>query len=187
MIVYFSMLDTESDRDVFRKLYEENRQMLFGIAYDILRNKADAEDAVHTCFLRVADNFAKYRHKPYVALVKLCCTIVRHAATDIAREYQKKTTINNEMSDLMLEIPDIMPDIPDQLIEQYEGHLITQALFQLEEDERDFLVLQYIWELKPKVIGELLGMSSGAVRKKMLKCRNKLAKILEGKEYEGLR
>lgn len=187
MIVYLSMLETESDRDVFRKLYEENGHMLFGIANGILHNKADAEDAVHTCFLRVAENFAKYRHRPYVSLVKLCCIVVKRTATDITREYEKKASFVNEVTDWEDDVADRAPDIPDQLIQKYDRHLITQALFQLEEDEREFLGLQYVLELKPKVIGELLGMSSGAVRKKMLKCRNKLAKILEGKEYEGLR
>lgn len=187
MILYLSMLETESDRDVFQKLYEENRQKLFCIADKILRNEADAEDAVHTCFLKVADKFAEYRHQPYVNLVRLSCTITRHAATDIAREYEKKGNFTSEVHQGEDDVPDISPDILDQLIERHDKHLITQAVMQLKMEEREFLHLQYGLELKPRVIGELLGMTPEIVRKKIFRCRRRLAKILEDDEYEGLR
>ena len=187
MIVYFSMLETDSDRDVFQKLYDENRQKLYYIAYKILHHEADAEDAVHTCFVKMATNYARYRHLPYEDLVKLCCTIVRHTATDTCREYAKKGIFYDEVGQGEGQVPDILPDVLDQLIERYENDLIVQALMKLTEEEREFLHLQYGLGLKPKDIATLLEMPPQAVRKKMLRCRNKLAKILEGKEYECLR
>lgn len=187
MIVYFSMLEDASDRDVFQKLYDENKQMLYHIAFKILHNEADAEDAVHTCFVKMAESFARYRHLPYDDLVKLCCTIVRHTATDIGREYAKKTFYHDEMGQGEDQVPDMSPDILDQMIERYEKHLIKQALMELTEDERELLYLQYGLGLKPKEIATLLDKPPQAVRKKMMRCRNKLAKILEGEDYECLR
>ena len=187
MIVYLSMLETDSDRDVFQKLYDENRQKLYYIAYKILHHEADAEDAVHTCFVKMAEHFAKYRHLPYEDLVKLCCTIVRHTATDTTREYAKKGIFYDGVGQGEDQIPDVLPDVLDQLIERCENDLIMQALMHLTEEEREFLNLQYGLGLKPKDIGSLLGMPSQAVRKKMLRLRNKLAKVLEGEEYECLR
>lgn len=187
MIVYLSMLETDSDRDVFRKLYDENRQKLYYIAFKILHHEADAEDAVHTCFVKMAEHFAKYRHLPYDELVKLCCTIVRHAATDTAREYAKKGYPLDEEGFGEGHVLDQLPDVLDQMIERFENDLIMQALMQLTEDEREFLHLQYGLGLKPKDIATLLGMPPTAVRKKMLRLRNKLAKVLEGEEYECLR
>lgn len=187
MIVYFSMLEDDFDRDVFQKLYDENRQMLYHIAFKILQNEADAEDAVHTCFVKMAERFAKYRYLPYDDLVKLCCTVVRNAANDIGREYAKKTFYHDEMGQGEDRIPDDNPDMLDQLIKRYEQHLIKQALMELTEEERELLYLQYGLELKPKDIAILLDKPPQAVRKKMMRCRNKLAKILEGKDYECLR
>lgn len=185
--MYFSMLETDSDRDVFQKLYDENRQKLYYIAFKILHNEADAEDAVHTCFLKMAEYFARYRHLPYEDLVKLCCTIVRHAATDTSREYTKKGLLYDEIGYGEGQVPDMTPDVLDQLIERYENDLITQALMTLTKEEREFLNLQYGLGLKPKDIASLLDMPPQAVRKKMLRLRNKLAKVLEGEEYECLR
>lgn len=185
--MYLSMLETDSDRDVFQKLYDENRQKLYFIAYKILHHEADAEDAVHTCFVKLADHFARYRHLPYGDLVKLCCTIVRHAATDTAREYAKKGNFYGEDGSGEDQLSDLSPDVLDQIIVRYENDLIMHALMQLTEEEREFLHLQYALDFKPKEIASLLGMPPQAVRKKMLRCRHKLAKILEGEKYECLR
>ncbi len=187
MIAYLSMLETDSDRDVFQKLYDENRQKLYYIALQILRNEADAEDAVHTCFVKLAETFAKYCHLPYEELARLCRTIVRNAANDTAREYKKKGNFYDEAGLGECQIPDCAPDVLDQLIARFENDLIMQALMCLTEDEREFLYLQYGLGLKPKEIALLLDKPSSAIRKKMLRCRHKLAKILEGEEYESLR
>lgn len=187
MIVYLSMLEGDSDRDIFQKLYDENRQKLYYIAYKILHHEADAEDAVHTCFVKMATKFARYRHLPYEDLVKLCCAIVRHTATDTCREYAKKGIFYDEVGQGEGQIQDTAPDVLEQVIMRFENDLIMQALMQLTEEEREFLNLQYGLGLKPKEIATLLDMSSQAVRKKMMRCRNKLAKVLEGEEYECLR
>jgi len=184
MIVYVSMLENSSDQDVFQKLYDENRQKLYHIAYKILHNEADAEDAVHTCFVKLAAKFAKYRHLPYENLVMLCNTIVKNAAKDIAREYTKETHFYDEFGLGECQIADAAPDVLEQLIQQYDSDLIMQALMELTEEEREFLMLQYVLEQKPKDIAKLLDMPPQAVRKKMLRCRQKLAKVLEGKNYE---
>lgn len=184
MIVYVSMLESNSDKDVFQKLYDENRQKLYRTAYKILHNEADAEDAVHTCFVKLAANFAKYRHLPYENLVMLCTTIVKNAANDIHREYAKETHFYDEDGLGECHAAVTTPDVLDQLIKQYDSDLIIQALMELTEEERELLTLQYGLEQKPKDIAKLLDIPPHAVRKKMLRCRHKLARILEGKNYE---
>ena len=61
MIIYLNMLETEDDRDVCQKLYEENKQRLFRIANKILQNTADAEDVVQICFSKIIGDFDDYR------------------------------------------------------------------------------------------------------------------------------
>jgi len=185
MVMYLSVLETESDRDVFQRLYEENRQKLYYIARKRLQSEADAEDAVHTCFLKIAEKFADYRYQPYENLVRIACVAVRHASTDILRKYQKKASFTDETV-ICGDIPDVAPDVLEQLIGKVEQSLVAQALMELTEEERDILNLQYGMGLKPKAVGKMLGISSEAVRKKTLRCRNKLAKILEDKGYESL-
>ena len=187
MVIFLEMLETETDREVFRKLYEENKQMLFYIANQILKNETDAEDAVQTCFLKMAENFEKYKLQPYENLVRLCCTTVRNAATDIARERKKFKSIDDGNISWEDTIPDKSADILEQLIEKSDQLLVIKAVMQLSAEEREYMYLKYVMNIKPKDIGELLDKESTFIRKKLFLCRKKLADILDNKEYECLR
>jgi hypothetical protein len=46
MIVYLSMIDTPEDRSKFERLYIEYRDIMYHVAFKILQNEHDAEDAV---------------------------------------------------------------------------------------------------------------------------------------------
>lgn len=54
MIIYLAAIDAPEDRDTFVTLYETYRNLMFHVAHQILRNEADAEDAVHDAFVTVA-------------------------------------------------------------------------------------------------------------------------------------
>ncbi len=179
----FHGLETEADKEVFRTLYELEGQKLYHIAQKILHNETDAEDAVHAGFLRLADRFGEYRHLSYENMVKLVSVIVKNTARDITREYGRKGEFNEEDGFGEESVMSSAPDVLEELIARYEQELLTEALQELTEKERELLMLQYGIGLKPKEIAEIFGVTSAIVRKKMLKCRKKLAGILEKGEY----
>ncbi|MBQ8815901.1 MAG: sigma-70 family RNA polymerase sigma factor [Lachnospiraceae bacterium] len=178
-----SSSETRSDKEIIQKLYIENKQKLYYLAWKILRNETDAEEAVHICFLKLTERFERYRKQPYENLVKLCTTIVKHAAADIVREGERKAYFDDGININELDVPDAEPDVLEQLINDYENQRVTEAMMQLPEKERELLALQYELGLKPKEIGELLGVSSAIVRKRMLRSRNKFASILREMEF----
>ena len=45
--MYMSFIDSEDDREKFEIIYHEYRKRMFSVAYSILHNNEDAEDAVH--------------------------------------------------------------------------------------------------------------------------------------------
>ena len=65
MIVYLQMLETEEDRAAFEQLYLTYRSLMYRIAYGILRNQQDAEDAVHQAFLSMIGGFKKIKAIPH--------------------------------------------------------------------------------------------------------------------------
>ncbi len=178
------MLETEEDKVIFHRLYKENRQKLYFIAWRILHNETYAEDAVHAGFLKLANTFGRYRQQPYVNLVKICSITVRNAAIDITRENEKKYNFWDENGKDGDNIADATPDILDELIAKQERSVVAEALMELEEEERELIYLQYTAGMKPKEIGKMLNMTSAAIRKKTFYSRNKLARILESKGYK---
>ena len=47
MLIYMMMIDSEEDRSKFEKIYLKYRKLMHTVAYKILRNHEDTEDAVH--------------------------------------------------------------------------------------------------------------------------------------------
>lgn len=187
MIMYVNILESDADKIAFQKFYEENNRLFFNLARRILHNTEDAEDAVQTCFLKIAEKYDRYCHQSKENMVRLGCTVVKHIAIDIVREKKMTMAFTNESFSWEDKVLDEAPDILDQLIEKTDRGLITQAIMRLSEDERNYLYLRYVLNLKPKEMGELFDMKASAVRKKLYQCRSKLAVILEGDEYECLR
>ena len=62
-IMYMSLVD-DDDLPQFEKLYEKYRQQLYAIAYSILNNEQDAEDAVQIAFQNIANDFKKISQIP---------------------------------------------------------------------------------------------------------------------------
>jgi hypothetical protein len=45
LFFYYTLLDTDDDKDQFSELYLKHRQDMYAVAYSILHNREDAEDA----------------------------------------------------------------------------------------------------------------------------------------------
>ena len=53
-MIYMALVDDE-DLPKFEQLYKNYRQQLYAIAYSILNNEQDAEDAVQTAYINIAN------------------------------------------------------------------------------------------------------------------------------------
>ena len=54
MLCYLAMIETEEERSKFEKIYIQYRRLMYSVAFRVLNNSEDAEDAVHTAFIRIA-------------------------------------------------------------------------------------------------------------------------------------
>ena len=59
-----SMINDETDKELVRSLYEANEQLMYNVAYNILHNRTDAEDAVRSEERRVGKE-CRSRWSPY--------------------------------------------------------------------------------------------------------------------------
>ena len=60
MLIYLQMIETPEDRSKFETLYEEYRDVMYAVAFKILCNNMDAEDALHQAFVNIAENMEKF-------------------------------------------------------------------------------------------------------------------------------
>ena len=55
-MIYLQLIESEDDKFKFEKIYKKYRNLMFYVAFNLLGNEQDAEDAVHAAFLKVAEN-----------------------------------------------------------------------------------------------------------------------------------
>lgn len=53
LLIYLAMVDSDEEKDLVEKLYNTYKSTLFNICFAIVRNRTDAEDAVHDTFIRL--------------------------------------------------------------------------------------------------------------------------------------
>ena len=155
------MRKTPEDRAVIQRLYQENAQNLYFIAWQIVQNEAKAEDAVYTCFRKLTEDFALCRNQDYENLERLCVILVRNAAAKMVDGHdgggRKVKGHNRDVSDACMD----------------------RAVRKLDEDEKHLLYLKHVMQLGLKKIGILLDMEPKEIEKKLFACREKIRAALE--------
>ena len=178
-----AMALADTGEDTLETAVRENARLVYRIAYSVLRNHYDAEDAAQEAFLRVL----RYGRK--LANVRDPKTWLARIAWRVAVERRKK-----------------LPEIPLQEAEAGRaGVQLRSQLVSAEEDVlgremagvfealilalparlRDVLTLSTIQELAPAEIAEVLGTSESSVRSRIFRGRQilkeKLAALLQSK------
>ena len=97
LAIYLSMLETNEEKNQFEQLYIKYKQDMYAVAYGILKNKEDAEDAVHQSFLKIADNFSKVSQIPCHELKAYIVIICRNTAINIYRQNQNRAEHSTEL------------------------------------------------------------------------------------------
>ena len=163
----------------FDKLCEDkrNREQFYKIAFSILHNKFDAEDAVHNAYIKMNAKFWQYSSKSYDCLVKICKTTVRNEAINILRKQKKEASFWQEWDEE--KIVDNQKDILKEIIRKYEKEQLKEIWIQLDPGEKELLYLRYIENIMPRRIAKLLGVSTQKVKNRIIIIKKKVILILE--------
>lgn len=104
MIVYLQMIETQEDREKFEVIYVKFKGLMYHIAYDILNNRQDAEDAVHNAFVKIAENIAKIDDPECPKSKAFIVTITETKAIDIYRLKQRHPVVQLDENTVGIEV-----------------------------------------------------------------------------------
>lgn len=128
------------DRTAFSALYSAAAPKLFAVCLRILKDKADAEDALQDVFVKIwhrADGFAATGTDPFGWL----CAIARNHAIDRLRT---RRPIAQPIDEPGLDLEDQDPD-PEQIaVIKGEGRRIDRCMEELERDRADAVRDAYV-------------------------------------------
>src|SRR6266702_659304 len=140
------------DRDAFEMIIRTHSRTLFAIAYGILQNREEAEDAVQDALVKAWKS--RWRVRDPEKFPAWLCMIARHRARDV---FRKRRPV--PLSEETIEMAE--PESVDTTALDRQLH---SALATLPELHRSALTLRYFEEMDYQSIEKLLGLSNGALR-----------------------
>lgn len=96
MLIYLQMLESPEEKSILEQIYLEYRGLMYHVAYEILHNEQDAEDAVHHAFVKIAENIKKITDPVCPKTHSYVVTIVEHQGDTIS-----VATDSTEVSDIL--------------------------------------------------------------------------------------
>jgi len=150
----------------FESFYRGNVQLVYAMALARLRDQWQAEDIVQETFVRAWQHFEAISAAEPPAQRAWLLRTMRNLATDAWRR-QAAFPVHA----LPVQHPDggVGADLRMDTM---------NALMQLEETDREIVIMRYLQDMTSREIGEALGVPEGSVRRKLSECRQVLASSL---------
>jgi RNA polymerase sigma-70 factor, ECF subfamily len=167
--------ETLDSSETITALVAEYSTTLYRVAYSVMRNAAEAEDAVQEAFLRVLkhrDKLSEIRDLR-VWLVRITWNVV------LDKKRRSKTRPENEdVADFARVLPSADRRADDILISSQEHSRILKAIDQLPSKERQALLLSAVDELATPEIAAVLGTTESSIRSRIFRARRELSELL---------
>lgn len=147
MLIYLQMIETPEDKTKFEIIYTLHQDYMYRVAFRILRNPQDAEDAVHCAFVKLANNMHKVGDPECLKTKGYVVTIVRNHAIDVYRKKKKHPEFEYK-------------DAFKGMWMEYNGeNRVTACILKLKDRQRDLLLLKYQHGHDLREIAEILGIT----------------------------
>jgi RNA polymerase sigma-70 factor, ECF subfamily len=171
------------DAGAFRAIMQTHNRSLYRIARSILRNNADAEDALQQAYLSAFTNLANYRGegtlKGWLSRIVINESLgrmrQRHSTIDITEVEQQRSEAQ------IIQFPHSTPnDDPERTMAQRQIiHLVEQATDNLPDAFRLVFVARVIEGMTIEETSELLGIKPETVKTRLHRARQLVRDRLE--------
>lgn len=158
----------------FESIYIKYRRLMYKIAFELLGNVQEAEDAVQDAFVRVCDNIEKLGAPDCPQTRNYCVIITRNVC------------FNKLRRSAPLEIDEHIPaadNVEDTFFSEIGVEALECALKKLNTNYRDILYLTVYEELSLHRAAEFLGITYENAKSRVKRVRKKLAEILKEDGY----
>ena len=165
-----------AEQEALAALVDEYAQMLYRVAFSVLHNSADAEDAVQEAFLRVL----RHRHQLHevrdrrVWLIRIVWNLV------LDRKRRVKTRAEtDDIAELARVLPAAGLSAEDRAAAAQHHAQVLECVEKLPEKERKVLLLSAFEELSSVEIATILSITESSVRSRLFRARNLMAELLQ--------
>lgn len=173
------------DHTSFAALILPYEKKMFGLAFRMLKNKEDAEDAVQDAFLKAFSKLDTFREDSlfstwlYTILHRICLDVLRKKKRT---EGPGMVSLNQQSSDdeeYEIQVEDNAPGPYEQYKQRAANEVLLAAIEKLSDEQKAVVVLRDLQGLEYEEIARITKSSLGTVKSRLSRARLALRKILE--------
>jgi RNA polymerase sigma-70 factor, ECF subfamily len=159
---------------------QEHARLVYKIAYSVLRDHHDAQDATQETFLRVM------RHRKKLPEIREMRSWIARIAWRVAVSKKRKVAevSFDEVGTIVAQMRSLTSPAEEVLLQKEIGVVLEKLIATLPKKLQQLIMLSTVEQLSPDEAGEILGMSAAAVRSHLFRARQtlreKLIALLEG-------
>ena len=181
---YYITKVLEGDVQAFSHLVDKYKDMVFTLAFRILKNSENAEEVAQDSFVKVYQNLGKFKLKSKFST--WLYRIVYNTAISKVRVKQKATISIDEQK--FFEISDDEQNVSKSFDIENNKMILQRLLDKLDESDRALITLYYLDECKISEIVGITGQNRSNIKVKLHRIRKKmqeeLHKILKSENVE---
>ncbi|NLZ75715.1 MAG: RNA polymerase sigma factor [Erysipelotrichia bacterium] len=158
--------------DGFRKLYELTSHILYGFSLSIVKDEYSAQDCLHDSYIKIIEAAKTYvsKSKPLAWML----TITRNTCLQRLRENKKQINLTEEQWILQAKEEDDVNVV--------DKEFLNQCLNQLDDKERQVIILHSLTGYKFKEIAQILKLPLSTVLSRHNRAIKKLQQIVKQEE-----
>ena len=164
------------DKAAFGKIIEAYQRPVYNLAYRMLNNSGEAEEAAQEAFIRAYTRLESYNpnHKFSTWLL----SITSNYCIDLIR---KRRAILLSIDEPLPPHPSLMSErssAPEpQMVQNEQQEMVQSLLAALAPEYREAVVLRYWHELSYDEIAEMMDTSVSAIKSRLFRARKQLAEV----------
>ena len=143
-------------------LIMDNKDGMYRLAFSILRNDADAQDAVSEAIVLAFEKCHQLRKRS--SAKSWLMQILVNSSKKIAVQSNKYVLLENE--------------IQYEQAEEFKDDDMWENVMELDEEFREVVVLYYYEQFSVREIGKMLRVPEGTVKSRLARAREKLLRII---------
>ena len=179
------------DKEAYRLLVEKYQGRVFAIAFEIVKNRQDAEDIAQESFVKAYLSLGSFKGES--SFFTWLYRIVHNMALDVRRKLIRRGGETLEYDDIKasrgtdaaaavgVSSGTVIPGPQEVMMEREKAAVIQKALKEISDEHRSVVVLREVDGLSYDEIAKAIGVSKGTVMSRLFYARKKLQEAL--REY----
>lgn len=165
------------DSAAFSSLVEAYHRPVYNLAYRMLGNSVEAEDAAQESFIRAYTRLDTY--DPSRKFSSWMLSIASHYCIDVLRR-RRMTLLSIDELPPMLDVSMPQSAHPEQIVARAQvADQVQELLGTLPEHYRTPIILRYWYDMSYGEIAETMGVTESTIKTRLHRARAKLAEYVE--------